>query len=85
MTNPAVGAGVGIAGMVGGTVTHFASTLLHRGFEQVVAGGEKFKEKVTKEFEPEVAQKVLTLFQTEQVKAQDNDVKDTVANLTKNL
>lgn len=83
MTNPAVGAGVGIAGAVGHSALSFAGTLLHRGFEQVVAGGESFKEKVTKEFEPALAQKVLTMFQNEQVKAQDNDVKNTVANLTK--
>jgi hypothetical protein len=83
VVNPAVGVGTGIAGAVGSSALSFAGTLLHRTAEQVVAGGEAFKEKVTTEFEPAVAQKVLTLFQNEQVKAQDNDVKATIANLTK--
>jgi hypothetical protein len=76
--NPAVGLGVSAVS----AAAHAAASLFSRGFEQVVKGGENFKTEVTQNFAPDVAQKILSLFQTEQIKAQDNDVKTTVSNMT---
>jgi hypothetical protein len=72
------GALVGVAGM------NVVGSVVSKGFQQVVKGGEKFKEWIDKEIEdPALKQKVLDAFAVAHKKAQDEDVKTLVDKVIK--
>lgn len=80
VANPAIGAGatLGLGAM------NVASATLHKGFVQIVKGGEEFKAWVKQqEFAPEVEQSILDAFRSHQQAAQDQDVKEVVKAVTK--
>lgn len=54
-----------------------------RGFTQLVAAGEQFKDKIKQDLDPAIATKVLEMFRTNQQIAQDHDIKQAVDHLTK--
>lgn len=56
-----------------------------KGLTQLIKGGEEFKARVEREFgaDNELTEKVVSMFTSEQKKAQDEDVKTVVAHLTK--
>jgi hypothetical protein len=69
---------------IGLNVVNAAQSVLSKGFAQVVKGGEEFKGWVDKEVQDaEIKKKILVAFQTSQVRAQDSDVQNVVAALTK--
>jgi len=73
--NPVVGMGVNTAGRV-------ASGVLHTGFRQMVAGGEKFKQWVGQhEADTLTKEEVLELFTSAQKEKQSEDVQNVVKNL----
>jgi hypothetical protein len=77
VTNPGAAVGLG--------VVNVAQSTLAAGFSQVIKGGEDFKDWVTKEFsgDQSLQSKILTAFQTNQMKAQDQTTQNTVAAITK--
>ncbi len=76
MTNPPVQLGVQAAQLGAG--------FLKRTLSEVVAGGEKFKEKIVSEVEdPELQEKIKTLFRTEHEKAQSDDAKNLIQIMTR--
>ena len=76
VTNP--GASVGL------NVVNAAESVLVKGFSQVVQGGENFKSWVESEItDSGLKTKILAAFQSEQQKAQDQSVQNTVAAITK--
>lgn len=72
ISNPPVAVGV--------SAIQAGSKFFKKGFSQVLAGGEKFKEAIEKEL-PEVKEKVLGIFRREHMQAQDKDVQDVVKGL----
>jgi hypothetical protein len=69
---------------VGLNVVNAAQSVLAAGFSQVVKGGEDFKSWVEKEVTDSGLQsKILSAFQTTQMKAQDQNVQNVVAAMTK--
>jgi hypothetical protein len=77
LVNPGAAVGLG--------VVNVAQSVLAAGFSQVVKGGEDFKGWVTKEFtgDQSLQNKILSAFQTTQMKAQDQVVQNTIATMTK--
>jgi hypothetical protein len=69
---------------VGLNVVNAAQSVLAAGFSQVVKGGEDFKAWVTKEVSDSGLQaKILDAFQSSHMKAQDQQVQNVVAAMTK--
>ncbi len=77
ISNPIVG---GVTSVIG----RISSSILHKGFTQVVAGGEAFKAMLDKSnLDEKTAAYVKQMFVTAQKTAQDADVKAVVTNITK--
>ena len=75
MANP--GAAIGL------NVVNAASSVVAKGFSQLVKGGETFKDWVKKEVQDAgLQEKILKQFQSTHMQAQDKDVQDTVRALT---
>ena len=69
---------------VGVNAMHVGSSLLQKGFSEVVAGGEAFKNMVEKQFEDKATQeKIVDLFTDTHKMVQSQDVQDVVKNLIK--
>lgn len=69
---------------IGLNVVNAASSLVAKGFSQLVKGGEDFKDWVSKEVQDTgLKQKILDAFKTAQMKNQDTDVQSTVQAITK--
>lgn len=78
--NPAVGLGVSGLSAAG----RFGARSVRRGFEQVVAAGESFKEEVDKlDIDDAVKAKVKELLRTVQMERQDSDVQDVIRKMTR--
>lgn len=60
-----------------------AGSVVSKGFQQLVRGGEDFKNWVVKNVEPAAQQKILDAFTTLHKTAQDQDVKTVVDHLIK--
>jgi hypothetical protein len=74
--------GLGVSGI--SAVGRVSSSLLKKGFEQVISGSEHFKEALENSGLEEAAKKeVLNLFRLHQMGRQDKDVQDLVKDLTK--
>lgn len=69
---------------IGFNMVNAASSVVSKGFGQLIKGGENFKNWVEKEVQDAgLKEKILEAFQSTQMKAQDKDVQDTVRALTK--
>lgn len=69
---------------IGLNVVNAATSVISKGFSQLVKGGEDFKTWVEKEVQDAgLKQKILDAFQSTHMKAQDKDVQDTVRAVTK--
>ena len=69
---------------VGLNVVNAASSVVAKGFSQLVKGGENFKSWVETEVQDAgLKEKILKEFQSTHMQAQDKDVQDTVRSLTK--
>ncbi len=69
---------------IGLNVVNAASSLVAKGFSQLVKGGEDFKDWVSKEIQDAgLKQKILDAFKIAQMKNQDTDVQSTVQAITK--
>lgn len=72
------GAAVAVGGM------NVATSVLSKGFHQIVEGGEAFKDWIKHEVsDPGLQQRILSAFQANHVTAQDSDVQAVVKQLTK--
>lgn len=69
---------------IGLNVVNAATSVIAKGFSQLVKGGEDFKDWVGKEVQDAgLKEKILKQFQSTHMQAQDKDVQDTVRALTK--
>lgn len=77
MINPIVGLGVNTAGRVG-------STIINKGFSELVAGGNKFSNWVESHSSPTLTkEEILELFTSAHKEEQSRDVREVVRNLTR--
>jgi hypothetical protein len=69
---------------IGLNVVNAGQAVLAKGFSQIVAGGEAFKDWVEKEVQDSgLKEKILHAFQSNQMKSQDQEVQNVVAAITK--
>jgi len=73
----------GMSNPLVGLATSGVESVASKGFRQVVAGAESFKEAVSQKYGPEIAGEIKELFRSHQKQAQDRDVQNTVDSLTK--